>query len=252
MRALRSAFAGVALAGGLLFGVAPGANALAIDDYEFTLSVDGTVVQDGLYGLPVVETYDPATHSWGYVLTAPVVGDDWTINSWVSAYDTDPFVTNNISLTNNSGVAQTFIISAALPIAAFNYDKAVFSSVGVTATDSNGNGSLSVTSPALFEGFVNAPAVTLLSLLDPVSLTQANCSPFPNTNGCSATTSDGIVLQALPAGVATLIGIKLQFTLSPGDSIGITSRFEIVPEPTTLLLVGAGLIGLAVTRRRSA
>ena len=250
MRALRSAFAGVALAGGLLFGVAPGANALAIDDYEFTLSVDGTVVQDGLYGLPVVETYDPATHSWGYVLTAPVVGDDWTINSWVSAYDTDPFVTNNISLTNNSGVAQTFIISAALPIAAFNYDKAVFSSVGVTATDSNGNGSLSVTSLALFEGQVNG--VGALSLLDPVSLTQANCSPFPNTNGCSATVSDGIVSQLVPAGVANLIGIKLQFTLSPGDSIGITSRFEIVPEPTTLLLVGAGLIGLAVTRRRSA
>ena len=251
MRALRSAFAGVALAGGLLFGVAPGANALEIDQYQFSLSVDGTVVQDGLYGLPVTQTYDPSTHTWGYVLTAPVVGDDWTINSWVSAYDTDPFVTNNISLTNNSGVAQTFIISAALPIAAFNYDKAVFSSVGVTATDSNGNGSLSVTSLALFEGFINTPAAQL-SLLDPVSLTQANCSPFPNTNGCSATTSDGIVFQALPAGVANLIGIKLQFTLSPGDSVGITSRFEIVPEPTTLLLVGAGLIGLAVTRRRTA
>jgi hypothetical protein len=94
--------------------------------------------------------------------------------------------------------------------------------------------------------------VGALSLLDPVSLTQANCSPFPSTPGCSATTSDGIVLQALPAGVATLIGIKLQFTLSPGDSIGITSRFEIVPEPTTLLLVGMGVTGLALARRRRA
>ena len=212
--------------------------------------VDGEIVADSLYGLPIQEVYDPATHTWGYVLTAPVVGDDWSINTWSSVYDVDPFVTNNITLTNNSAVAQTFIITAALPIPAFNYDKAIFSSVGVTATDSNGNGSLSVTSLSLFEGQVNG--VGALSLLDPVSLTQANCSPFPNTHGCTASTTDGIVLQALPAGVANLIGIKLQFTLSPGDSIGITSRFEIMPEPTTLLLMGMGVTGLALARRRRA
>lgn len=245
MRAVRAFFA-VAL----LLGAAHGANALAIEDYQFSVSVDGEIVADGLYGLPIQETYDPGSHTWGYILTAPVVGDDWSINTWSSAYDVDPFVTNNITLTNNSAVAQTFIISAALPIPAFGYDKAVFSSVGVTATDSNGNGSLSVTSLSLFEGQVNG--VGALSLLDPVSLTQANCSPFPNTNGCSASTTDGVVLQALPAGVANLIGIKLQFTLSPGDSIGITSRFEIVPEPTTLLLMGMGVTGLALARRRRA
>ena len=125
MRALRSAFAGVALAAGFLLAVAPGANALAIEDYEFSLSVDGTVVQDGLAGLPITSTYDPATHTWGYILAAPVSGDDWTINSWVSVYDTDPFVTNNIVLTNNSAVAQNFTISAALLIPAFAYNQVV-------------------------------------------------------------------------------------------------------------------------------
>jgi hypothetical protein len=246
MRAIRAVLA-VAFA----LGAAPGANALSdITDYQFSVSVDGEIVANSLYDLPVHETYDPGTHTWGYVLDAPVVGDDWSINTWSSVYDVDPFVTNNITMTNNSAVAQTFIISAAIPIPAFAYDKAVFSSVGVTTTDSNGTGGVSVTSLSLFEGQVNG--VGVLSLLDPVSLTQANCSPFPNTNGCTATTSDGIVLQALPAGVATVIGIKLQFTLSPGDSIGITSRFEIVPEPTTLLLVGMGVTGLAIARRRRA
>jgi hypothetical protein len=243
MRAIRAV-----LAVALLLGATQGANALAIEDYQFSVSVDGEIVADSLYGLPVQEVYDPAAHTWGYVLTAPVAGDDWAINSWSSVYDIDPFVTNNIVLTNNSAVAQTFIISAAIPIPAFAYDRAVFSSVGVTATDSNGNGSVSVSSLSLFEGQVNG--VGALSLLDPVSLTQANCSPFPNTPGCSATASDGVVLQLLPAGVANVIGIKLQFTLSPGDSIGVTSRFEIIPEPTTLFLVGMGVTGLALARRR--
>lgn len=238
------------LAAALLLGAPSGANAVAVYDYEFGFSVDGVVVADSLSDLPVVEVVDPGAGTWGYVLTGPVAGDDWTIDSWSSVYDVDPFVTNNAVLTNNSAVAQTFIISAAIPIPAFNYDRAVFSSVGVTATDSNGNGSVSVTSLSLFEGQVNG--VGVLSLLDPVSLTQANCSPFPNTPGCTATTSDGIVLQALPAGVATVIGIKLQFTLSPGDSIGITSRFEIIPEPTTFLLLGMGVTGLALARRRRA
>jgi hypothetical protein len=241
MRALRMAFAFLAV-----FATAQGAQALSFYDFGFGLEVGGVTVQDGLDGLPVIAVHDPTTNTNGYILTSPVGGAGWTINSWSSAYDVDPFVTNNISLTNNSGVPQAFVISVAIPIPAFNYDRAIFSSVGITATDSNGNGSLSVSSLALFEGQVNGG--TVLSLLDPLSLTQAACS-FPGGPGCSATTSEGIASLLLPPGSATLIGIKLAFTLSPGDSIGITSRFEIIPEPGTMLLLGTALAGLAVRRR---
>lgn len=235
------------LALALTLGVAQSASALAIGDFGFTISVGGEVVQDGLGGLPVDEVYDPDYHTWGWVLNAPVSPTgDVTINSWSSVYDVDPFVTNNIALTNNSGVAQTFIISVAIPIPAFAYDRAIASSVGISATDSNGNGLLSVTSAALAEGQVNG--VSVLGMLDPLGLTQANCS-FVGP-GCSATTSENIPLQFLPPGSATLLGLKLQFTLSPGDSVAITSRFEIVPEPGTLLLVGLGALGLAMVRRR--
>jgi hypothetical protein len=240
-------FARLALASALALGVSQGASAVAIEDFGFQISVDGVVVQDGLEGLPTQEVYDPTYRTWGYVLTAPVDGGTFTIDTWSAVYDTDPFVTNNIALTNNSLVAQTFIISVAIPIPAFAYDQAIANSVGITATDSNGNGLLSVTSAALAEGQVNG--TTVLSMLDPLSLTQANCS-FVGP-GCTAIAVENVPSQLLPAGSATLLGLKLTFTLSPGDSVGITSRFEIVPEPGTALLVGLGALGLGLVRRRS-
>src|SRR5262245_26385804 len=131
MRALR-----VLLMVALALVAARQASALAIEDYQFQVQVGGEVVQDGLYGLPITRTYDPASHTWGYILSGPLALDGATINTWSSVYDVDPFVTNNINLTNTSGVSQTYIITAALPVPAFAYDRAVFSSVGITATDS--------------------------------------------------------------------------------------------------------------------
>jgi len=78
---------------------------------------------------------------------------------------------------------------------------------------------------------------------------------FPATgSGCSAIASNGVSSLAVAPGTASVIGITLTFQLNPGDSAAITSRFEIasVPEPALLSLLGAGLVVLAVARRRSA
>ena len=183
---------GLALASALL--IADSARALSVHDIGFHLEINSAVIANNLYGLPVQVTFDPLTGDYGYELTGPVAdpGGDWTINSWSTTYLDDPFVTNNVNITNSSGIAQSYIISVAIPITAFNYDQIVFSSVGFSATDSNGNGSLSVTSPIFYDGTVNG--VSKLTLLDPVSIGLANCSPLV-TPGCTATTSDGVLNQ---------------------------------------------------------
>jgi hypothetical protein len=173
-----------------------------------------------------------------------------TITGMNAALKEDPFVTNNISFINPTPVTQTYTITVTLPIAAFAYNATIASSVGVTVTDTIGGSvsASSVTPAGIYSGQVNG--VTILTLLpDPTSVSCVG-------GGCSTTTSDNTALPQLPAGpgVATSIGIQLKFTLSAFDQVGITSRFEIinVPEPTSVALLGVGLVVLAIARRRAA
>lgn len=67
-----------------------------------------------------------------WTLTEATAIEGVTIDSWSASMKEDPFVTNNIVVTNNTGVTQTFIATVLLPIPAFNYNEVVFSSLGVT------------------------------------------------------------------------------------------------------------------------
>jgi hypothetical protein len=160
----------------------------------------------------------------------------------------DPFVTSVVGLINPMPFAQTYTIIVSLPISPFAYNGTIASSVGVTVTDSASGlvSATSVTPMGIYTGTVNgAPVLTLLA--DP---TTVSCGSL----GCSTTVSDnsGLPLLAAGPGSATAIGITLKFTLSAFDQIGITSRFEIVPEPSTVALLGVGLVALGIARRRSA
>ncbi|MCL4686413.1 PEP-CTERM sorting domain-containing protein [Myxococcota bacterium] len=172
----------------------------------------------------------------------------WTVNSWNLFVDPDPTVSNSISVTNNTLATQTFIFSVTLPVSlTFGPPSFIKGSISGSATDNNGAGSGVALGTSggisLYQALIDGSPVKTLHD-DPFSVSATadfDTATIPLANF-------GIPI-AEASGVATTtdIGITLRFTLSPGDSAAITSVFNVepIPEPTTAIMLLAGLTGLA-------
>ena len=176
------------------------------------------------------------------------------IESWEILLKKDPYVINNIYVTNTTTSDQTFTLGTLLAIPAFAYDRAIYSSLGVTATDSNADNNLKFeavavgpTTLSVYDGQVNGASVLNMDPNNPfpLPLTTADCGG----PGCSAVSQNYVAMQALSPSIAYSIGLDYRFVLSAGDSAAVTGRFEIIPEPSTALLVGLGLLGFGLRRR---
>jgi hypothetical protein len=179
------------------------------------------------------------------------VASGWALG-WNVTADTDPFVNGFFSIQNNTAVTQTYSFTVTLPVAPpITPISTIGGSIGVTITDANGDGV--ATAASVGSGYVFNAAndgTTTLQLLPSFSLS----APFA---GGSATASasaglPGATISSIAANGT--ISITHTFTLTPGDSIGLTSFYQVssVPEPGTLTLFAAGAAGLlAIGRRRS-
>ncbi len=173
----------------------------------------------------------------------------WNL-TWDMTVDTDPFVNGVFGLTNMSGATQTFVLNVTLPITpAVTPSSLIGGSIGGSVTDANNDGTATVANSGgapLFDGLLDgASALTIINA--PFSFS----APFAGGTANIPATNVGLPGPTIPGpAVLNTIGINHIFTLTPGDTVALTSFFLVVPEPASLGLLACGILVMAVKRRR--
>lgn len=176
---------------------------------------------------------------------------DLRLDSWDMSFDPDPVVTGITSVTNVGVAPQQFTLTFTLPVAPVLPSSLMGGSIQGGVTDNTLNFSNAVLSTVLGSSFYTAlidgaPVQPLYSHLTTVT------APSDGGSANLAAASFGLPGVTLPGPAANAsIGIRLDFTLTPGDSASFTSNFFVipVPEPGTGLLLAFGLGALALRRR---
>lgn len=231
-----------ALAAGLLLSGSAAATTVA---QPFTAGIDlgGQIVNPGDLSI----SYTPMPNGGAYTLDGPFVGANGTIESWGSVYDVDPFVTLNFVVTNTTAFTQTYVFTVTSPVVPQTPATQMSGSIGLTLTNTDSaSATLADNGNAVYTARIDgAPVQTLLSPAYSLSCTPAFCSTTDSA-------SFGIPVPIIGPGALSSIGITVQFTLTPGDSAGVTSVFNIiaVPEPGTAILMAIGVVGLSLAGRR--
>jgi hypothetical protein len=229
-------------------------------------TADTTVLPDLMMRLGVgnsVYTYNAATegNAWsngnstfGYAgsVTNPFGGSGFSL-SWGLLVNPDPFIVGNLVVTNTSGATQTFFLDVSLPINVALQSSLVGGSVTGTVTDLTGDGATVSSIPT------GGPIYTALTDVNPdfsggnvagTLLAGASASAGAFQSSTIGPAEFGGPIPAQPYGaVTTNIAIRLQFTLTAGDSASFTSLFVVVPAPGALAVAAFGLVGGSRRRR---
>jgi len=168
--------------------------------------------------------------------------DVWDYD-WMITANADPFIESVFTITNLTGGTQTFNVSFGLPISPGFNPAYKSGSLDIGFEDTGGSAGAGVTLNS-WDGLIDgSSAMTLFAASIPCA--GSGCT------GSIGPVSDGPLLHI--AGVSTDIGLAMNFDLSAGDTITVTTRFEVtpVPLPAAVWLFGSGMLGIiGITRRK--
>jgi len=157
-------------------------------------------------------------------------------------FDPDPSIMYHVLLTNITDSEQTYTFELS-NVAAFGAPNQIHGSVTTQIIDEEWNGA-TISAPvggAIYNALIDDNVVATMQEYD------FSLSADPGDVN-SSHSSFGWQSSNIP--VTQSIGIRLDFTLSAGDTASILSRFDVVPEPATICLLGLGAALLRTRRRR--
>ena len=175
--------------------------------------------------------------------------------AWNITANPDPWVSSNYTITNNTLSTNNYSVTITLPISPQILTGSLTGgSVQGGVTDNNGNGATLGQSGVLPLYTALIDGVAYQSLLPP-GPTSVTVGSF--LSGTLGPAQFGLPIPSQPGpNVLTSIGIRLDFSLTPGDSATFSSVFvvEPVPESATMALASCGfalIFGGAYCRRRN-
>jgi hypothetical protein len=147
-------------------------------------------------------------------------------------FNPDPFVLNNFLITNNTTTMQVFSVFVGLPTSLAG-PSLISGNVRTDVIDGGLDGATiaTVALQSIYQAQIDFVTVATLQN-DPFSVV----APAGSSN--SNAVAFGPVVNAIP--ITSNMGIQLRFTLTPGDTASILSRFDAipVPEPSNPVLIG--------------
>jgi hypothetical protein len=168
------------------------------------------------------------------------------LSDWSLSMDSDPFVTNNFTITNTTASTQTYSLTTTLAIAPVIPNGLMRGSIGFTLTNNTGgSATLSTSGASIYQGIIDGNVARTLW-------------DSPTTFTTASSTGAGIdfgfpTREGAPESIDSTIGVTIMLSLTAGDSASFTSGFDVIPVPlpAAVWLFGSALLGLfGVARHR--
>jgi hypothetical protein len=167
--------------------------------------------------------------------------------NWSLSMDSDPFVTNNFTITNTSGSTQTYSLATSIGVSPTIPIGAMRGSIGYTLTNNVGaSATLATSGVSIYRATIDGNVAR--------TLWDSPNSFSAGSTGASSNDFGFPTREAAPESIDSTIGILITFSLTDGDSVSFTSNFDVqpvvVPVPAAAWLFGSGLLGLFGLSRR--